>query len=296
MSAVSIAIITAMAPGILSPAQACAQAGSVVADSQQRMPPGTPNSWVESAVRSELAMLQNDTHQPMRYLIRVVDRKGDKTREIIESAQGNVARLIQRDGKPITADEDAAERSRLNAILASPEDFLKHQQRDSVARNYAIQLIKLLPQAGLYTYTPGQPQPPGSTSPQVVIDFRPNPAFHPPTMMAELLTGLEGRVWIDVRTGTMTRIEGDVLRPVNFGWGVVARIYAGGHVEFEQTFVEGKRWIYSHLDEDLTVREMMLRTVNDKTKMSTWNFQLLPSPVSFQEAVHSLLAEKIPLQ
>ncbi len=232
----------------------------------------------------------------MRYLMRKVDRKGDTTREIIESVQGNVARLIQRDGKPITATEDAAERSRLNDILTSPNDFLKHEQRDGAGRTYAIQLIKLLPQAGLYTYTPGQPQPPGTTSPQVVIDFRPNPAFHPPTMVAELLTGLKGRAWIDARTGTMTRIEGEVVRPVNFGWGVVARVYPGGRMEFEQTLVDDKRWAYSRLDMNVTVREIMLHTVNEKTKMSAWNFQLLPSPLPYQDAVHALLARHVPLE
>ena len=239
--------------------------------------------------------MQDEKH-PIRYLVRTVNRKGDTMREVIESAQGNVARLLQRDGRPITATEDAAERSRLNDILTSPNDFLKHQQRDKAGLDYAIQLIKLLPQAGLYTYVPGQPQPPGATSQQVVIDFQPNPAFHPPSMIAEMLTGLKGRVWLDARTGTMTRIDGDVIRPVNFGWGVVARIYPGGHVEFEQTLVEGKRWTYSHLDMNITVREIMLRTVNEKTKVNAWNIQLLPSPLSVQEAVHALLAKQIQLQ
>ena len=281
--------------GIVVPLQARAQARPAVGDPPQHMPAGPPNSWVDAAVRNELALIA-DNHHPMRYLLRTVDRRGDRTREVIESIQGNVARLVQRDGRPITANEDAAERSRLNDILTSPDDFLKHQQRDRAGRTYANQLIKLLPQAGLYTYTPGQPQPPGATSLQIVIDFQPNPAFHPPTMIAELLTGLKGRVWIDARTATMTRIEGDVLHPVNFGWGVVAHIYPGGHIEFEQTCVDGKRWIYSHLDENLTVREMMLKTVNDKTRMNAWNFQFLAHPISFQEAVHTLLAEQIPLQ
>lgn len=228
--------------------------------------------------------------------MRKIDRKGDTTREIIESAQGNVARLIQRDGRPITSTEDSAERTRLNEILTSPNDFLKHEQRQGAGLNYATQLLKLMPQAGLFTYVPGQPQPPGAASPQVVIDFQPNPAFHPPSMIAEVLTGLKGRVWIDSRTATVTRIEGDIIRPVNFGWGVVARIYPGGHIEFEQSLVEEKRWVYSHLDMNITVREVMLHTVNDKTKMTAWSFQLLPSPMSYQDAVHALLARQIPLQ
>ncbi len=232
----------------------------------------------------------------MRYLIRKVDRKGDTTRQVIESAQGNLARLVQRNGKPITAAEDAAERERLNSILVSPGEFLKHQQREGAGKSYALQVIKLMPSATLYSYTPGQPQPPGATSPQVVIDFRPDPAFHPPTIASELLTGLEGRVWIDARTGTMTRMQANITRPVNFGWGIVGRVYPGGRLEFEQTFVDGKRWAYSHLDENVTVREMMLRTVNDKSKMTAWNFQLLPARISYQDAVHALLAEQIPVQ
>lgn len=291
----SMLTVAVVAWGVCLPNSVCGQAGSVVAGTQPALPPGTPNSWVDAAVRNELASIQDD-HHPLRYLVRKVDRKGDTTREVIESAQGNVARLIRRDGKPITATEDTAERSRLNDILSSPGDFLKHQQRDGAGRTYAIQLIKLLPEAGIYTYTTGQPQPAGAASPQIVIDFVPNPAFHPPTMVAELLTGLKGRVWIDARTATMTRIEGDVLRPVNFGWGIVARVYPGGHMEFEQILVGGKRWAYSHLEMDVMVREVMLHTVNEKTKMSAWNIELLPSPVSYQDAVHALLALQIPLQ
>jgi hypothetical protein len=287
-------IIFATLSGAL-PQSARAQAGPSTADPVEAFPAGTPKSWAESAVRHQLAIIKDDAH-PMRYLIRKVDRKGDTTREVIESAQGNIARLVQRNGKPISAAEDAAERSRLNSILASPGEFLKHEQREGVGKNYALQVVELMPSATLYSYAPGQPQPAGATSPQVVIDFRPDPAFHPPTMASELLTGVQGRVWIDARTRTMTRMQANITRPVNFGWGIVGRVYPGGHLEFEQTFVDGKRWAYSHLDENVTVREVMVRTVNDKRKMNAWNFQLLPAPMSYQDAVRVLLAEQIPLQ
>jgi hypothetical protein len=261
----------------------------------QVLPQDSPRTWINAAAKNGIAIIQDDDH-PMRYRMRKVDRKGDTTREVIESAQGNVARLVERDGRPLNAAEDAAERDRLNDILKSPKDFLKHEEHGSAERNYAIQIIKLLPSAMIYTYAPSQPQPPGSTSRQIVIDFRPDPAFHPPTMVSEVLTGLAGRVWIDARTQTMTRIQGTVLHPVNFGWGFVARIYPGGSIELDQKLVDGKRWAYTHLDEDLTIREVMLHTVTDKTKMNAWNLELLPAPMSFQDAVRSLLAMPVPLQ
>jgi hypothetical protein len=280
---------------VASPGFRPAGAQEAAASTQQLLPPGTPGSWADAAAKNELAIIQDDIH-PMRYRMRKVDRKGDTTREVIESAQGNVARMVERNGKPLSAEEDAAERGRLNDILKSPADFLKHEERGSAGRNYTVQIIKLMPSAMLYTYVPGQPQPPSSTSRQIVIDFRPDPSFHPPTMISEVLTGLAGRAWIDARTKTPTRIDGHILRPVNFGWGVVAKIYPGGSIELEQTLIDGKRWAYSRLDENLTAREMMVHTVTDKTQMNAWNFELLRAPMSFQDAVHALLAMPVPVQ
>jgi len=152
-----------------------------------------------------------------------------------------------------------------------------------------------MPQAMLFTYTPGQPQSPGATSPQIVIDFHPDPAFKPPTMLSDALTGLEGRMWIDAQSHRVVRIEGHVLHPVNFGWGFVARIYPGGTVSFEQTNAGGDRWVYSHLDTHLTMR-VIVKTVPMNETMSAANFQVLPAPVSLEEAVHQLLAMPVALR
>ena len=259
------------------------------------LPPGTPQSWIAAAAQHQLAILQDES-LPLRYRTHKANQKEDVTRVVIESRQGNVARLVERDGRPLTAAEDAAERSRLNDILRSPNDYLKHEKKDRVGLDYAVQLIKLMPRAMIYTYTPGQPQPEDAKSPQVVIDFRPNPAFKPPTMISEVLTGLEGRLWIDARTGRMTRAQAHLLNTVNVAWGVIAKIYSGGTVELEQTRVDGNRWVYTHFEENLTMREMMVRSVTDNTKMTAWDFKPLPTPLSFQDAVRELLAMPVKLQ
>jgi hypothetical protein len=165
-----------------------------------------------------------------------------------------------------------------------------------LGKDYTAQLLRLMPRAMIYSYTPGQPQPAGANAPQVVLDFQPDPAFHPPTMVSEVLTGLAGRVWLDARTGVMTRIEGKVLRPVNFGWGIIAKVYPGGTVEFEQASIDGRRWAYTHVAERATMREMMVRTSTTKIEMTAWGFKLLPKPMSVQEAVHALLTMPVPTQ
>lgn len=255
----------------------------------------SPNSWVQEAAQNETAIIQQGATS-LRYRERKVDTKGDTTREMIESRQGGVARLIERNGGPITAEEDVAERARLQAALASPEEFLRHHKHDNETRQYSLELVQLMPTAMIYSYTPGQPQPSGAQSRQIVLDFRSDPKFHPPTMLADLLTGLAGRLWIDAARQRLTRGEAHVVRPVNFGWGVVGRIFPGGTIEFEQADAGDGRWVYSHLNERLTVRELMVKTVPVNMEMSSSGFQVLPNLVSYQDAIRMLLAEKIPLR
>jgi hypothetical protein len=266
----------------------CTALGSSPAAAQA---PGsvTPLAWINAAVGNELNIINNNGSFPVRYRVHKIDAKGDVTREVIETEQGSVARQVQRDGHPLSPEDDTAERARLQAILDDPSDFLKHHKRDLAARSYALDLVKLMPQAMVYTYTPGQPQPPGAPGPQIVIDFHPDPNFKPPTLISELLTGLEGRLWIDQRTHCLTRAEGRVIRPVNFGWGILAHIYPGGTIEFEQAEAAPNRWLYSHVDENITVREMMLKTAVEQAKMTAYNIQMLPAPIDYRTAIHELL-------
>ena len=59
----------------------------------------------------------------------VVDEKGDQTRDVIESKDGSVARLILKNGQPLPDALDKAERQRLNDMIASPPAFAKTRQK-----------------------------------------------------------------------------------------------------------------------------------------------------------------------
>jgi len=103
-------------------------------------------------------------------------------------------------------------------------------------------------------------------------------------------------MWIDADSKRVTRIQAQIIRPVNFGFGVVARLAPGGTIEFEQANAGGNRWVYSHLVENFSVRAMMVKTIPENTRMSASDFHLLPAPITFQEAVHQLLNTPIPLR
>jgi len=225
----------------------------------------------------------------------IVDAKGDRVRDVIESKDGSVARLILKDGRPLTEDEDKDERKRLNDMLANPDEFAKHIKDDASGKKLADQLMRLMPDAMIYSYTPGQPQTgKNGGNLEVVIDYKPNPKFSPPITAAEALTGLEGRVWVDAKSHHLVRMEGTVFRAVNFGWGMLAHIYPGGHLSIEQTDAGNNRWIFTKFKEDIKIRALMLKTVHIQSEVEAGSFQTLPGPMSYQEAIRVLLNTPLP--
>ena len=271
-------------------AQTSALAGEKVNASLLSIP---ARNWVVDTVTNELNALHHKGSY-LRYRMHIVDSKGDQVRDVIESRDGTVARLILRDGKPLTEEQDTAERNRLKDTLENPSVYAKHAHSDDSGKKIADSLMHLMPDAMIYTYVPGQPQTgknPGMT--EIVIDYEPNPKFHPPTTTAEALTGLRGRAWIDAKSKTLVRMEGNIFQGVNFGWGMLAHIYPGGVLSIEQADAGNGRWIFTHFSERIAVRALMVKTLNIKTDVDTSNYQPVPE-MSYQDAIRMLLDTPLP--
>jgi hypothetical protein len=230
----------------------------------------------------------------LRYQVHTRDTKGDQIREVIESKDGTVARVLKRGDRPLTAEEDSEEHARLQEMLDSPDAFRKHVQKDLTGKKLAVDLIKLLPDAMIFSYTPGQPQredKSASAQEELVIDFKPNPKWNPPTMVSQALAGLEGRCWVDRRTHHLTRLEADLFQGVNFGFGIFAHLYPGGTFVLEQVQVGDGRWIVDHFTEHVTVRAMMVKTIKENTDLAAGEFAAVPA-MGYQEAIKELLEAK----
>jgi hypothetical protein len=248
-------------------------------------------SWAVECGAREVDVIQH-THSYLRYRMHSVDERGDRVREEIETPDGGVARLVERDGRPLSAEEDAAERGRLQALLNSPSSFTHHIRNEQTNKDMGVQMLKLMPDAMVWSYAPGQPQIAGWHSADgeklVVLDFVANPKWNPPTLAAEALTGLEGRIWIDPRARQIVRLEGRVVKPVNIGWGLVAHLYPGGTIALDQTSAGDERWIANHVVEQFVVRAMMLKTIRQKLTYDTSEYQAVPS-MTYQQAIRMLL-------
>jgi hypothetical protein len=257
------------------------------------LPSISPHALVTEAAANELVALHHKGSY-LRYRMETVNERGNQVRDVIESKDGTVARLILKDGKPLTGEQDKAERQRLEDMIASPAAYAKHVKNGESEKSMADKMVPLIPDAMINTYTPGQPQSGrNGGAPEIVLDYKPNPKFVPPNTQAQALTGLQGRVWIDAKTHYVVRMEGTIFRPVNFGWGMLAHIYPGGNLVMNQTQVGDNRWIFTDFSMELSVRALMVKKLDIRSSAKTSNYQNV-GPMSYQDAIHLLLATPLP--
>ena len=258
----------------------------------------SPHQLAVEAAAQEVRDLE-PMHSFLRYRSRVVNSKGDLTRDVIESRDGTVARLISVDNRALTTAEDQAERGRLQAMLDSPASFAKHVKSEQASKKQAIDMIKLIPNAMIFTYAEGQPQPPAQLAPPadarplLALDFHPNPAWTPPSLTSETLTGLQGRMWLDPRTHHVTELDVTVFRPVNVGFGVLAKVFPGGTVTMGQGSPVQDRWPIYQMVERVTLRALMVKTYKENADVHNSGFTQVPG-MSYQQAVELLLSTPLP--
>jgi hypothetical protein len=220
-----------------------------------------------------------------RYRQHKVDPKGSVVKEIVETKDGDIARLIEKDGKPLSPEEEQAEINRLNNLLAHPEiqeHRHKKEQEDSARGD---EMVRMLPDAFLFTSN-GMVE--GPNGPCYRLKFRPNPAFTPPDRQGEVYHGMVGELWVDQAQLRLVKIDAHLISDVNFGWGVLGRLYKGGSILVENADVGLHHWETVHMKLQLQGKLLMMKSVDFSTTEDFSGFQIQPQELGYQEAIRLL--------
>lgn len=246
----------------------------------------TPEEAVNRAAQNELA---TSNGHPFRYTIRKDDDGKITTKEIIETKSGDVARLIAIDDKPLPPDIEAAERERLQNLLAHPEIQAHRQKREQADTNRADEMIRLLPTAFLYQF---EGMVDGPNGPCYRLSMKPNPRFKPPDREAEVFAGMTGEIWIDQKQERMVELKEHLIADVNFGWGIVGKLYKGGTIVVEQKDVGEGHWEQTSQNLRLQGRILLIKSLTIDTTQLESDYSPVPANWTYQEAVKALLNEK----
>jgi hypothetical protein len=95
-----------------------------------------------------------------------------------------------------------------------------------------------------------------------VLDAKPDPNYRPPVEKARVLTGMQGRLWIDKNQFHWVKVEAEVVSPVEFGL-FIAKVKPGTRFELDQSPV-GNVWLPKCFTE--TVNASVLGLYGYRTK------------------------------
>jgi hypothetical protein len=241
---------------------------------------------VDRALANELRAAQ-DASPPMRYLLRKSTPRLTTAKQIIETRDGAVARLVAINNQPLSAADAQKERNRLDALLADPDlqRHRRHSQQTDTGR--ALKVLHALPQAFLYQHIGSADTPVGRVE---EFSFRPNQAFDPPDLETEVLTAMSGKIWIDAAHARVTRLEGHLDRDVDFGWGILGLLHKGGWIVIEQAEVGMGQWRTVRFQMQMSARVFFRTRVYDMTEDES-QFSPVPAGMSYTQGIEMLLAE-----
>jgi hypothetical protein len=248
--------------------------------------PAQSQALVERALATEARAAQDLgrlTH-PMRYRLRKSSPRLTTTKEIVETGDGDVARLLAINDQPLSLADEQREQARLDALLSDPglQRHRKQSEDNDTAR--ALKVLRVLPDAFLYQFAGT-----GATAAGTVekFTFRPNPQFNPPDLETQVLTAMAGEIWIDAAQERVVRLAGSLQQDKDFGWGILGQLDKGGWVEIDQADVGGHQWRIVHLK--LVMRgRVLFKTKNSDSVQECTQFVPLPAGLSYRQAIQIL--------
>jgi len=236
---------------------------------------------IARAAERERAELENP--KPYRYQERLDWNWGSETRSVIETAEGRADRIVLFDGEPLSPEQQAKQQHRLEKLM-SDRDALKNELKDQKSETQRrIRIVKAFPRAFFFDYA-------GMEKGLLRFNFRPDPDFSPKDRETQMYRGMEGSVWIEPAQERIVRIEGILVKDVNFGWGIVGHLNKGGIYEIAQTQLSPGKWRITKLNVDLKGKTFLINSFRFQRKETNSRFQPVSSELTLQEAVQELLA------
>ncbi len=257
--------------------------GQPAASSAPAFTPADAHSLVARTLANELRAAQDTSHL-MRYRLRKSTPRLVSAKEILETRDGAVARLLSIADKPLSPDLEQKEEERLNGLLRDPsrQHHRKQSQDEDIGR--ALKVIRVLPTAFLYHFA-GTIDVPGDKVEK--FSFKPNPAFEPPDLETQILGSMAGELWIDATQGRVVRLEGHLTHDVNFGWGILGRLNKGGWIVIDQADVGGHQWRTVRFQMVMSGRVLFKNKSFDTVEEQT-QYAPLPSGLDYKQAIEML--------
>jgi hypothetical protein len=209
-----------------------------------------------------------------------------ETREMVQTPDAVLARLVLIDGKPLSDEQRQKEDSRLNRLVNQPDELAKKKKEQKEDDERVRKMVGAIPDAFNFEYVTTETANSGQT---VVLKFSPNPNWVAPNRELQVFTGMSGTMKIAVPSNHLALMQADLFKSVEFGWGILGRLDRGGSFLIEQSPVYGEHWDLTHMKLHFTGKILLLKSLNIQEEESTSNYRPV-SQMTIAQALDRLKA------
>ena len=155
-------------------------------------------------------------------------------------------KLIERDGRRLTAEELAREdekqeaKETRKAAKLYGADASKRASAESERKLKETRTIEEIFRIFEFRIT-GRDELDGRSA--IVVAFEPNPAAETSSRGGRILKKFSGRAWVDEEDRQLVRIEAELTDDLSFGLGILAKLKKGAHALFQRRKINGEVWL-----------------------------------------------------
>ena len=233
---------------------------------------------VRQAVASELASDAND-HTAWIYQDHDVQPDHDTVSRVVDTPNGGMHRMIQNQGRPLSASEEAAESDRIVQYLHDRDAQNKDRKNSAHDDAQAAAMLRMLPDAFIWTVRSETPQ-------FVTLDYRPNPDFSPPNLEAKVMGAMAGQMVVRRPGDHIYTLKGRLTQDVHIGFGLV-KMHAGGTFDVERREIAPGHWQIVEQHTHILGHALLFKTISEQE--DEWKTEFKPSPAQNLKEAAALL-------
>ena len=253
-----------------------AAVGSHRSGAQDLLPSEAAATLVREVVYNELH--DHEHHGYWRYWIERRVQGGVSVEQQVETSEGPIKRLAMGNGRPLSATAEQQERARLDRLLTSPLEQARERKQYGQDEARIGRIVALLPDAFVYEYD-------GQEDGCYRLRFHPNPDYPSHSTEARIFHAMSGTLWVDPRYKRLAGLEGHMDENVDFGLGILGRLYKGGWFRLKRVRVSVTDWKTESLEVHLNIRALLLANFTRETSEVRGGFMPVSPGLTLKEGV-----------
>lgn len=232
--------------------------------------------------------IQANLHEHSKWIYLDSDKTPgkDTLKLVVETAYGTVAKTLRLNGRPLTPEQEQQDLAKMRSVVNDPDVRAKQRKDSEHDSKEVVNLMRLLPAAFIWTIADETPE-------EYILHFKPNPKFNPPSYAARVFAVMAGTMTVDRQEKRILELNGTMLQPVEFGWGIFGKIQQGGTFKIVRAQVAPDIWQTMQTHVDVNGHILFFKSITQKEDEITSHYRRSPEGLTLEEAFKMLTDGKL---